>query len=399
VRHRGTLILIAGLLGLVLAACSVPQTATPIPLKEATPLLKLLSAEAKPAAQAKPAAEAPAPAQAMGAPAAAPSEAPTPRIELPDEVELMPTPTLSPGDSRIDPATLPVGQAGHYVNLAFGYWVQYPPEWHTGFGNRPVQVLFSNLPPGDNSLEEMREQGCLIQIKTTVNVYGFSLAEMRGQMPTAFAGARDVLLGGKPGLRVRRSEEGQTFESEWVYVEHEGRLYLISIDYSPDPAESCLPAWEALLDSWKWFEPRFVPYRNVEYGYSLSVPAGWFPFNASEDGIWISGRDPSAAATVEDLAVDGILVRALVHPNEEELTLREWIEAQNLHVHQTDPLELDDLEGVRVIGESEIPGLEFTSGYYVGRLGVVIEITCLYPADQNWRFSPLANGILYSFSF
>jgi hypothetical protein len=386
--HRIHLALLVCLL--MLAACSAPQPATPIPLKDATPVAQLFSAEAKPAAEAP----TPAPVGALAA-----SEEPALRFELPPELAVQPTVTPCADDPTVDCANLPIGQTGHYVNLAFGYWVQYPPEWHAGFGNRPVQVLFSNLAPGDHSLQEMREGGCFVQIKTTANVYGFSLVEMRGQLPAAFAGAREVLVGGETGLRVRRTEEGQPFDSEWIYLERNGRLYLISLDYGPDAAESCLPAWEEMLASWTWLQPRLAPYRNTEHGYSFSTPAGWFRFNETDDGIWISDRDPSQAATAEDLAVGGMLVRALVHPNEEGLTLRDWITAQNLHVHQADPLELDDLEGVRVVGDSELPGIEFTAGYYMGRLGVIIEVICLYPADQNWRFSPLANAVLYSLSF
>ena len=383
-------VMLAVVIVATLAACATPQPATPLPIKEATPLIELFAAEAGTAASL----HAQAPSPDTGADRAA-----TPRLVLPKEIKVEPTSTPSVSDGMIDLASLPIGQAGHYVNMAYGYWIQYPPDWHTGFGNRPVQVLFSNLPPGSTTREEMRQQGCLIEIRPSVNVNNMSLSEMRAQLPRAFEGAQEIDIGGEPGYLMLKDEVDQPVHRQWVYVEHEGRTYLISMDYAAGSGDACIPAWEALLDSWVWFEPRMAPYRNALHGYSISMPTHWYRFGESEDGVWFGDSDPTLVADVKDAVQNGMLGRSLVHENPDGLPLREWLESQNLHIHQTDPLELDGVEAVRVIGESNVPGVEFMSGYYLASLGKVVEVVCLYPADQNWRFTPVANAILYSFSF
>jgi hypothetical protein len=39
------------------------------------------------------------------------------------------------------------------------------------------------------------------------------------------------------------------------------------------------------------------------------------------------------------------------------------------------------------------------SGYFQGPLGKIYVVTCLYPADRQMEFRPIANAIIYSFEF
>jgi hypothetical protein len=72
-------------------------------------------------------------------------------------VDVEPTMTPAPAnEDQIGVRDLTLGQPGHYVNLTYGYQLQYPPAWYTGFGNRPLLVSFSNLDPGSHNRLSMR---------------------------------------------------------------------------------------------------------------------------------------------------------------------------------------------------------------------------------------------------
>ena len=143
---------------------------------------------------------------------------PAPLRPMPAALSIQPTLTPYSNVDAESIESLPIGDPGHYVNLAFGYWMQYPESWYTQFGNRPLLASFSNLDPRQYSRAEMRDQGCLIEVNASVNLPGLSLVEIRSQMPRALANAEAFELDGAPALRIRRSSAEQGFESEWVYV-------------------------------------------------------------------------------------------------------------------------------------------------------------------------------------
>jgi hypothetical protein len=55
--------------------------------------------------------------------------------------------------------------------------------------------------------------------------------------------------------------------------------------------------------------------------------------------------------------------------------------------------------GVRVLREGPSPEIQEMTGYFQGPLGGIYVVTCRYPADREWEFRPIANAIIYSFSF
>jgi len=289
-------------------------------------------------------------------------------------IEAEPTSTPPPGDDRVSIGDLPMGQAGNYVNLSFGYHLQYPPTWYTGFGSRPLLVSLSNLDPGTHNRLSMRLEGCLIEVRASTNVYGLTLQDIKAQLPRAFHGAEDLELAGEPALRVRQSSK-------------------------ENPFEICHPAWENLLSTWEWFEPEFAVYRNLTYGYAISYPRHWYRFNPQEQGISISSQDPTNLTNLEKFLERAMLVETDVFDNPNNLPLKEWLAAQDWKIDLTNDIPLDGLIGVRVLREALSPEIQEMSGYFQGPLGKIYKVTCLYPADQQWEFRPIANAILYSFSF
>ena len=316
-------------------------------------------------------------------------------------VEVEPTMTPAPAnEGQIGVRDLPLGQPGHYVNLTYGYQLQYPPAWYTGFGNRPLLVSFSNLDPGSHNRLSMRAEGCLIEIRASTNVYAFTLQDMSGQLPKTFQGAEELDLGGEPALRVQRSSEENPFESEVVYVGHDDRLFTLSFEYATGAVEMCRPAWDQVLSTWRWFEPELAVYRNPSYGYAISHPRRWYRFNLQERGLSISSQDPTGMTDLTPFLLQGaMLVQTDVYDNPELLPLKEWLAAQDWPVDLTNDIPIGGLIGVRVLREGPTPEIQEMSGYFQGPLGKIYEVTCLYPADRQWEFRPIANTILYSFGF
>ena len=314
---------------------------------------------------------------------------------------LRPTPTATPQPSyeQIGVRDLAIGQSGNYVNVTFGYWLQYPPTWYTGFGNRPLLVSFSNVDSGAHNRDSIRTEGCLIQINASTSVYGFTLQDLRAQTPRSFPNAEDVDLDGEPALRVRRSAEENPFESEWVYVQHGDRLFLLTFEYARGADEVCRPAWESLLTSWQWFEPDFAVYRNTNIGYAISYPRHWHTFSPRERGISISSQDTSGMTDRVEFLKGAMLVETDVLENPGNLPLKEWLMALDQQIDLTNDIPLDGLIGVRVFREGLSPEIQEMNGYFQGPLGRIYLVTCVYATDRQWEFRPIANAIIYSFSF
>jgi hypothetical protein len=310
-----------------------------------------------------------------------------------------PTMTPVPGDERVSVRELPLGEPGHYANIVNGYRVQYPVDWHTGFGNRPLLVSFSNLDPGAHNRDSMRADGCLIEIRLSTNVFGMTLEEVRAQMPRVFADAEALSLDGAPALLVREDSEQTPFESEWALVEHADHWFRLSFDHAKGAGDVCRPAWESLLGTWQWFEPDFAVYRNRDYGYAISHPRRWYRFNPRQQGVSIASEDPTGMQDRSRFSMAAMLVDTDVFANEEGLSLKEWLAAQDGEVSLSNDIPSEGLVGVRTLRKGSVPEVQEMSGYYQGPLGKIYAVTCLYPVDQQWDFRPIANAIIYSFSF
>jgi hypothetical protein len=401
--HRNSLV--ALLIVLLVAACGAP-TPTPTDRPRATSLTiaTITPAAAIPSAPTDtPTVEATAPPEASptepSTPTSEPTSTPTAEPPTPLVVQVEATLTPRPGDDRTGVGTLPMGEPGHYVNVAFGYWLQYPTDWYTGFGNRPLLVSFSNLDPGSHNRISMRAEGCLIEVNAGTNIYGFTFDDLMAQMPRSFPNAERFELGGEPALRARASSGDNPFDSEQVYVEHDGRLFLLTFEHAREAAEVCRPAWENLLGNWQWFEPEFAVYRNASYGYAISYPQRWYRFNAHARGISISSRDPSGITDLTALLDGAMLIQTDVIENVKDLPLVEWLAAQNLAVDLADDVTLDNVFGVRVFRQGPSPQIREASGYFQGPLGDIYVVTCLYRVDQEDEFQPIANAVIYSLEF
>jgi hypothetical protein len=294
---------------------------------------------------------------------------------------------------------LPLGEPGHYVNVTFGYWVQYPLDWYTGFGNRPLLVSFSDLDPGTHNRDSMRSEGCLIEINAATNIYGFTFEGLMAQLPGSFPDAEQFELDGQAALRVRRGSEENAFESEEVYVEHDNRLFVVVFNSAREASEVCRPVWEDMLANWQWFTPQFAVYRNTEYGYAVSHPRSWYRFNSDARGISFSSQDPSSATDLQELLKDAMSVETTVLDNPDGASLKTWLTRQETQLGLTNDIPLDGIVGVRVLREGPTPGIQEMSGYFQGPLGKIYVVTCWYPVDRQKEFRPIANAIIYSFEF
>jgi hypothetical protein len=342
---------------------------------------------------------------AMSTPISEPTATPTiePPTATPSPTPLMvrvePTLTPRPGEDRTRLSALPIGEPGHHVNVTFGYWLQYPPDWYTGFGNRPLLVSFSNLDPGNHNRVSMRTEGCLIEVNAVSNVYGFTFDDLMSQLPRSFPDAEQFELDQETALRVRVSSSDNPFNSEDVYVQYDGRLYLLTFEYARNATDVCLPVWENILQNWQWFEPEFAVYRNASYGYAISHPRSWYRFNAHDQGISISSRDPSGISDLAALLDGAMLIETDLIENVQDLSLEQWLAAQNWDIDLADDIPLDDVLGVRIFREGPSPEIREASGYFQGPLGDIYVVTCLYRIDQEDRFQPIANAIIYSLEF
>ena len=373
--------------GATVASPTIQATATRTPRPQATPTPTVMPTRPRntPTPTPEPTAT------SEPTPTATPSPgAPAVRVE--------PTLTPRPGDEEISVALLPIGQPGNVVNVTFGYWLQYPVDWYTNFGNRPLLVSLSDLDPGAHNRQSMREQGCLIEVNASSNIYGFTFETLAAQLPRGFADVREIELGGESAWSVPRGGDS-IWESEWVHVQHDGRLFTLVYASAREAEDVCLPAWENMLATWRWFEPSLAEYRNPSYGFAISYPRRWYLFNAHQAGISISDQDPAGITDWPGFMQSAMVVETNVFDNDRRLPLKEWLAAYNLDVHLANDIPLDELVGVRVITDGPGPGIEAMNGYFQGPLGRIYEISCLYPADQKWVYRPIANAIIYSFNF
>jgi hypothetical protein len=381
---RATCILLIVLLALGLSSCGVPvrpapPASSPAPTQTypADPAVRPQPTEAPPGGEHE---------------ATVLPYAPVVRVE--------PTSTPYLGESRRSVEDLPIGEPGHYVNVAFGYWLQYPSNWYTGFGNRPLLASFSNLDPGTHNRASMRAEGCLVQVNASINVYGSMLQELMAHGVTAFPNTRTVDLDGEAGLLIPPDNEEAPVQSETVMISHDDVMFVVTLDYAMDSADVCRPAWENMLRTWRWFAPEFAVYRNAEYAYAISYPRHWYRFNATELGIHISSLDPTGMTDLVEFLREAMLVQTDVFENPENLTLKDWLAQKDWDMDLTNDIPLyGELIGVRAVGEGPAAGIQRMSGYFQGPMGEVYGVMCYYPADQQWQFRPIANAIIYSFTF
>ena len=118
----------------------------------------------------------------------------------------------------------------------------------------------------------------------------------------------------------------------------------------------------------------------------------------TEQGITLSSQDPAGKSSIEEMAGDGFAMQMQIYPNDALLPLKAWIAANVAEPGLTNDIQLDTLLGVRSI--VDLPdGLQKMTGYFQGPLGKIYVVECFYPAQRASEFRPIANAMLYSFSF
>jgi hypothetical protein len=153
-----------------------------------------------------------------------------------------------------------------------------------------------------------------------------------------------------------------------------------------------------MLSTWRWFTPSVAVYNNASYGYAISYPREWYLFNRRPEGISISQSDPGNMIDT-DLVEKSMVVTIDVHENPNDLFLIDWVAAQDWSVDSMSEVPLGSLRGLRVTRSGPTPEIQTMQGLFKGPLGRVYSITCLYPVDRQWSYRPIANAIIYSFSF
>lgn len=387
--------------GLVACQANPPAAPSSAVAETAPPTVQVTAAmEAPPQANATSVEAAPPPTDALApvATATVPQGIVAPTAPSVEEAD-SPTPEgQNSADDMLTVTELPVvGTPGRYVNIAFGYVVHYPETWFTGFGNRPMLTSFSDLDPGVTNRESMRATGCLIEIAVAANVYGFTLQTLLAQMPQTYEGAENFQLGGEDAVRIIRDNENVPYKTETVQVVHDGRLFTIVADMARTAEESCRPVWENLLNHWIWFTPDLTPYRNIEYGYSISYPQAWSIIESSDQSVVMVSQAP-AGIPVDGIARDGMVVKTSVVENPELLPLKQWLAANVSELGLTNDIELDTLRGVRSVKASD-EDIQKMIGYFQGPLGKIYIVETSYPIDRQREFRPYANAIIYSFGF
>jgi hypothetical protein len=326
----------------------------------------------------------------------------TPTVATSTEITVLqpePTPTPQPEDVLVGVDDVPIGQPGHYVNLAFGFWLQYPDTWYTGFGNRPLVASFSNLDPGTHNRHSMRSEGCLIDVNVMTNVFGFRPEQVASQLARALPDSSLIDLGGSRAVHsARASQEDTRSHSEVILAEHESRLFSITLEYAKGADESCLPAWHQLIEAWRWLDPDFVVYRNPTYGYAISYPRGYHTFDSQPEGVSLSSSELVGQSEAERLK-EGMVVRTIAFENVDDLPLKEWLAAQDWGIDLADEIPVNGLMGVRIRRDGPTVEVQEMSGYFQGPLGQFYAVTCLYPEEKAEEFEPIANAILFSFTF
>ena len=277
--------------------------------------------------------------------------------------------------------------------------MQHPPNWHTGFGRRPLLASFSDLDPGTHNRESMRDEGCLIEVNVSSNLFGYTPEQMMAQLPRGFADRESFDLGGEEAVRGRLAEGESSFEGEWVLASRGDSLYRLTYEHAKGSDEIYYHVWEQLLSTWRWFEPDFAVFLNPNFGYTFSHPRSWYRFNEQERGISISSNDPAGITDLTAFLQEAMLVQADIYENPDNLPLKDWLATQDLPLELTNDVSIDGLMGVRTLKATASSDVKEMSGYFQGPLGKIYEVTCRYPADREWEFRPIANAIIYSFSF
>jgi len=404
-----TSILILALIIVLLSACSktAPEP-TLLPDPTFTPTIVVTNTatvEPTPTATAEPPTATPVPPEPTATLVPEPTATPEPVVEdsvvtwgIPI-VNIQPTSTPMAAEGQVRVRDLPIGDPGEYINVTLGYWAHYPPTWYTGFGRRPLLVSFSNLDPGTHNRESMRVQGCLIELNATNNIFGFTVDSLLAQLPLSFPDAQTMTLDGRPAVLVARSNEENTYNSEWLYVEAGDQLLTMTFEYARDFKDECKPVWDDMLATWRWFEPDVIDYRNTTYGYAVSHPRLWSRFNEREAGITLSNADPTQSEFVSDLLTDGIVIHTTVLENPDNLPLKQWVAENEGAVEQSNDIPLGAILGVRVIRNDPSGELQEMSGYFQGPLGKIYIVNAIYPVARQWDLRPVANAVIYSFSF
>ncbi len=316
----------------------------------------------------------------------------------PTPIVVVPAPGRDATAATVLVSSLPLGTAGEYVNLTYGYRTSYPPDWFTGFGNRPILVSFSDLDPGTHNRDSMRADGCLVEISAANNVFGLSLVDVVAQMPRSFPNAEGFELGGTWAVRTP-SLAPDGAGGERVQVAHGEMLFSLSLDYAAGAEERCGEAWDGILDSWTWIEPALSSYRNPERGFGLSYPSNWTTLSDDANGLMVTSVADSSDADPASLALEGMVVSTRFVPNEENLPLKAWLEAYADPSGITNDIPLSTLIGVRTLRDGTVAGTQEMSGTFQGPEGNIIVITCAYPSDRQWEFRSIANAVLYSFNY
>jgi len=324
--------------------------------------------------------------------------APTPSHTAAPTSEPVATAVPMPTDAPVEVESLPLGETGHYVNVAFGFEVEHPLHWYTGFGNRPLVASFSDLDPGMHNRESMRAQGCLVEITVSANVYGLTPQQVVSQLARGFPNSQEDTLGGLPATRIDTVSATAGLESTFFLMEHEERLFTLVHEHAQGENTRCADAWAKMLSTWRWLDPQMSTYRNRDYGYAVAYPRGWHTFNPVAEGISISQVDPQGS-TEEGLSVVGMVVRTTVNANSRHLELKEWLVSRDWDMDLADDIPVNGLLGVRMFRDGITSGTRELSAFFQGPLGKIYQVACTFPSDRADAYEPIADAVIFSFSF
>jgi hypothetical protein len=200
-------------------------------------------------------------------------------------------------------------------------------------------------------------------------------------------------------VRIRQDNPNAPYDRELVQViARGGHIVTISAEMARSAADICQPVWEAMLASWESFTPDFEVYRNHQFGFALSHPQEWAAQERSDGSTLISSQELTTDGDLAQLAQTGMIVHTTVAENPAMLPLKEWLQTNVEPLGLSNDIDQGALRGVRTVADGA-DGVQTMTGFFQGPLGKIYRIDCSYPEARQWEYRPIANAILYSFSF
>lgn len=80
---------------------------------------------------------------------------------------------------------------------------------------------------------------------------GWTMTEVRAQLPRSFAGGQLATISGEPAMHMAQDHPKNAFTTESIYILRDGTLHVVTARF-PRERPDCQAAWSGILGSWTW---------------------------------------------------------------------------------------------------------------------------------------------------